>query len=270
MTIQKGFSLLFPDWNEVEGRIPLLRSAGFAGVEPTFNSGAVPSPEDYRQSAPQLRKRANDAGLEIPSMRGGRIPWPTIPSPDPAERRRALDHTRRAFECLRLMGGKTLLVVPGQIDPDIPYLEHWKRVVEYGRQAGEIAREFDAILGLENVEARFPLSVKEWKDLIDEIDHPQVGMYIDVGNIVWLGLGYPQQWIEFLGRRIRQVHFKDAHFGGELRNLLAGEVDWQRVNGALQKIEYTGWVCVEPKWYTHAPRRLAERLSRDLDAILAL
>ena len=69
---------------------------------------------------------------------------------------------------------------------------------------------------------------------------------------------------------ICQVHFKDAVFGGALRNLLAGDVDWPAVVGALRTSGYKGWVSVEPVWYRYAPQRLAQRLSRDLDAIFAL
>jgi L-ribulose-5-phosphate 3-epimerase len=168
------------------------------------------------------------------------------------------------------MGGSVLLVVPGQIQADIAYDEHWKRVVEYGQRVSKIAEEFDAIIGLENVEARFPLSLKDWRDLITAINHPRVRMYLDVGNITWLGLGFPEQWIAALKGLICQVHFKDAEFGGVLRNLLAGDVDWPAVVGALRNSGYEGWISVEPVWYHHAPQRLAQRLSHDLDAIFSL
>jgi len=267
---RKGFSLAMGSWEEAERCLELIADAGFEGVEPTINTGAVPSPEHYEADARELKRRADELGLLIPSMRAGRTPWTTIPSPDPARRQEALEHTKRACECLAVMGGKVLLVVPGQIDPEISYNDHWKRVVEYARHAGEIAEQFDTVIGLENVEARFPLSVREWMQLLDEIDHPRVRMYFDVGNVVWLGLGFPEQWITSLSGRIGQVHFKDADFGGELRSLLEGEVNWNAVNGALHRIGYRGWILVEPTWYAAAPHRLSERLSRDLDAIFAL
>ncbi len=267
---RKGFSLAMGSWEEVGRCLRLIADAGFEGVEPTINPGAVPSPEHYEADARELKRRADDLGLLIPSMRAGRTPWTTIPSSDPGRWQEALEHTKRACECLAVMGGKVLLVVPGRIDPAISYFDHWKRVVEYARRAGEIAEQFDTVIGLENVEARFPLSVREWMQLLDEIDHPRVRMYFDVGNVLWLGLGFPEQWITFLGSRIGQVHFKDADFGGNLRSLLEGEVNWRAVIEALHGIGYRGWILVEPSWYRVAPHRLSERLSRDLDAIFAL
>jgi L-ribulose-5-phosphate 3-epimerase len=270
LTVQKGFSSLWRKEEQLERLLPAIASAGFAGIEPAFNSGAIPSPESYPAQAKTLARRCRDLGLEIPSLRGGMGFWDTIPSPEPAERARALEHLKKALECLALLGGKTLLVVPGKIRPDVSYEDHWKRAVDFGQKAGELAKESGMGIGLENVEARFPLSVREWKELLAEISHPAVRMYLDVGNVLWLGLGFPEQWILSLQDRILQVHFKDALFGRSLCHILEGEVNWKGVARALRKIGYQGWVSVEPEWYPFAPERVPERLSKDLDAIFAL
>lgn len=275
--MKKGFSLAWSSWGEVDERLPLIARAGFDGIEPTFNDGAIPSPAMFRQEARELRQRCDDLGLAIPSMRGGRRPWSTIPSAAAAERKEALIHVERALECLALMGGSVLLVVPGQARSDILWEDHWQRVVEFARQAGDMARGMGMSIGFENVEARFPLSPRDWRDLIDHIDHPNVGMYLDVGNVVWLGLGFPEQWIGMLGPRILRVHAKDAavHLKGaalfgEIRHVLAGDVDWAAVMAGLRGIGYDEWLTVEPDWYRHAPQRLPERLAADIEAIFAL
>ena len=209
-------------------------------------------------------------------MRGGRLPWTTIPSDDPAQRERALDHTRRALEALEIMSGSVLLVVPGMRSPEDDYQTHWKRVVEYGQRAGEIAAEFDMRIGLENVEARFPTSELDWRRLLEEIASPRVGIYLDVGNVLWMGLGYPEQWIRTLADLIIQVHFKDANYRlqppaihAEVRHLLDGDVDWAAVMAALESVGYHGWVSVEPQSYRHLPEQLPRRLSCDLDVLLS-
>jgi hexulose-6-phosphate isomerase len=267
---KKGFSSIWRTEEELERLLPAIAAAGFAGIEPTFNTGAIPSPEFYPKQAKALVRRCRDLGLQIPSLRGGIRFWDTIPAANPAKRKQALEHAKKALECLAILGGKTLLVVPGNIQPDVPYEDHWKRAVEFARRAGELAGPLGVTIGLENVEARFPLSVKEWNALLAEVAHPAVRMYLDVGNVVWLGLGFPEQWILSLRERICQVHFKDARFGRSLCHLLEGEVNWKGVAGALKKIGYRGWVGVEPDWYSFAPERLPERLAKDLEAILAL
>jgi hexulose-6-phosphate isomerase len=189
-------------------------------------------------------------------------------------RARALDHTRRAFECLDVMGGEVLLVVPGMRTPAVDYHTHWRRVVEYGQAAAEIAAEFDMRIGLENVEARFPVSELDWCALIDEIANDRVGVYLDVGNVLWLGLGFPEQWIRTFGSRIVRVHFKDARYRlhgatvhSEIHQLLNGDVDWPAVLAALDDVSYSGWVSVEPEPYNCLPDQLPKRLAADLDAL---
>ena len=267
---KKGFSSVWKDRKQIGDLLPAIAESGFQGIEPTFIPGSIPSPQAYKREAMELKKRCLDLGLEIPSMRGGRGFWDTIPSPQAQQRAEAVEHGKRALECLALLGGQTLLVVPGQMLREVSYEEHWNRVVDFSQQIGEIAAGYGITVGLENVEARFPLSVRDWQDLLAEIDHPNVRIYFDVGNVFWLGLGYPEQWLLALKDWICALHFKDATFGGQLVNLLAGDIDWRAVNGALNQIGYRGWISVEPEWYRHAPKRLPARLSADLDAILSL
>jgi L-ribulose-5-phosphate 3-epimerase len=277
----RGYSLVVRDGIDIRQTLPAIARAGFDGIEPTFVAGAIPDPErdhpDALQNAKRLRSICDDLGMAIPSMRGGRVPWRTIPSNDPKERTKAVDHTRRALDLVAAMGGTTLLVVPGERTPDVSYDVHWSRVVEYARGVADFARDYRVRIGFENVEARFPVSVRDWQALIDEIDSQWVGVYLDTGNVLWMGFGYPEHWIRALDHRIVQVHFKDARYRlqgatlhSEIHHILDGDVNWASVMKALNQINYRGWISVEPEAYTYLPERLPERLAADLDAILAI
>lgn len=267
-SIRKAFSSQWEDTDQLDRLLGSIAQAGFDGIEPTFNPGAIPSPQSWRDQAEDLKHRCADLGLSIPSMRGGGQFWKSIPAEDAASRRGAVDYAREALDCLAALGGNVLLVVPGMRLPGVTYRDHWQRVLDFARSAGDEAAARGLTIGLENVEARFPLSVRDWRDLLGDIDHPAVRMYLDVGNVVWLDAGYPEHWLRELADHVVQVHFKDAHRGRMLRNLLAGDVNWPAVACALRAIGYDGWVCCEPEWYRHAPWRLPERLARDMDTIL--
>ena len=267
---KKGFSSLWSSISQIDQLLPAIAQAGFDGIEPTFNPGAIPSPEFYQDDAKFLRSRCFDLGLEIPSMRGGRVFWGTIPSNKHSIRQQALDHCQKACECLAEMGGKTLLVIPGEQQKDVPFSEHWKRVIEFSYQAGDMAQEYGVQIGFENTEAKFPLSVLDWKTLLTEITHANVGMYFDVGNVIWLELGSPEDWLREMQNEIVQIHFKDAFSGGVLVNILEGDVNWPEVMKAIREIHYKGWISVEPEWYTHAPWQLPHNLSANLDVIFRL
>ena len=106
---RKAYSLVVGDHDCLDNYLPAIAAAGFDGVEPTFVDGAWPAPPEpgagtHRVLARELRLRCDDLGLAIPSLRGGRVPWTTIPSDSGTERLRALDHTRRALESLAVMG----------------------------------------------------------------------------------------------------------------------------------------------------------------------
>jgi hexulose-6-phosphate isomerase len=82
---------------------------------------------------------------------------------------------------------------------------------------------------------------------LDEIDSPCVQAFLDVGNM--LLFGYPQHWIKILGKRIKKVHFKDfkrgtAQLSGFV-DLLAGDVEWDKVVVAFNDIGYDGWANAE-------------------------
>ena len=82
---------------------------------------------------------------------------------------------------------------------------------------------------------------------LDEIGSPFVGAYFDVGNIVYVG--YPDQWIEILGGRIKKLHFCDYRADqaglGAFVDLLAGDVDFFAVMRAIRAVGYDDYATVE-------------------------
>ena len=81
---------------------------------------------------------------------------------------------------------------------------------------------------------------------------PQVGWYLDIGNIV--NYGWPQQWVRILGERILKLDIKD--FSRKKRNeeglwkgfqceIGEGDGDWAAVNEALVKLDWKGWATAE-------------------------
>lgn len=265
-----GFSTLWSTKKQAEYLLRAISSAGFDGVEPTFNSAAIPSPEGMVDETLWLKKSCDQLGLSIPSMRGGRLFWKTIPSSDPAERKRAVDHCRFGLEAVARMGGDVLLVVPGEAAAGIPFYDHWKRVIEFTNQCVESARSFGVNIAFENTEARFPLSIKDWFTLFKEIDDPIVGMYLDVGNILWCESGNPAEWIKELAPWIKRIHFKDSFPGNCIVNILEGAMDWKAVMNAVREINYGGWILVEPEWFQFAPELLPGHLAKNLKAIFEL
>src|SRR5690606_26679445 len=114
----------------------------------------------------------------------------------------------------------------------------------------------------------------EMARFIDEIDHENVGVYFDVGNVV--RFGYPNQWIRILGERIGKLDIKDysrklQRDAGLWRGFEAeigdGDADWPAVRTALSEIGYSGWATAEVEGGDR--QRLTEIAGR-MDRVLGL
>ena len=242
-----AFSLIVKDDGSAQNWLEMIAAAGFAGLEPTFVlEGTLPTAADPRRSAERLTDMANRAGLAIPSMRGGPGFWGTFASADAEKRKRAVTLAADAMEAVKIMGGDTLLIVPGQWEEGVSYGQTWKNAIETANRVAEVSERIGIKVGLENVENRFLLSPREWMQFLDEVGSDRVRMYFDVGNVVYMKLGRPEQWMVELGKEyITRIHFKDSGMGGPLTYLLEGAVNWPAVGDAIRKIGYDDWVGIE-------------------------
>lgn len=266
-----GFSLAIPNAENCAAILPMIRDAGFDGFEPTFiPQDGCPNIENPEASAEKLKTEADKLGLEIPSMRGGPSFWPTFASPDKAERDRAVATAEKALNAVKIMGGTDLLTVPGQIKESKDYEAAIGYALESGKRVAELAEEIGVRSCMENVANGMFISPLDMRNFIDEIGSPMVKSYFDVGNCLFMGQGYPENWIHILGERIGRIHFKDATQYGELTYLLQGDVDWPAVVAAMREIGYDGYVCVELDPYKLCPERMLEETCKNTRAILAM
>ncbi len=94
-------------------------------------------------------------------------------------------------------------------------------------------------------------------------------------------LGWPEQWIRTLGKRIQKLHIKEysrkkmnehglrAGFAVEY---LEGDDDWPAVMKAVDEIGYTGWGTAEPAWRPPnvEPQERLKQIAEKMDKIFAM
>ena len=131
--------------------------------------------------------------------------------------------------------------------PVVAYDVAYDRALEEIKKLAPVAEEYGVHIGIENVWNKFLLSPLEMRRFVDEVGSDYVGVYFDVGNVMYAG--YPEQWIRILNKRIKKVHFKDYRRNpGGLNcfvDLLSGDVDWKAVMAAFAEIGYDGWAAGE-------------------------
>ena len=181
-----------------------LRWAGGVSHNPD-HAGAVPP------DRPRLPGRGPEDRLPGDATCSGGVNYGDA---DPAVRQQAQELTRAGLDRAAWLGTDALLVVPGGRGD----LERAGTAGGLRRRPGtrrstccsrlrEDAEDRGVHIAIENVWNRFLLSPVEMRDLIDRVNNPWVGAYFDIGNA--MAFGYPQDWIDVLGRRIVRVHAKD-------------------------------------------------------------
>lgn len=259
--------------------IALAKEAGFQGLEFCLAETGEVSLDSSEQDLIDVRRRAEDAGIALPSLASWLVWENNLVSDEPRVRQRARDIVRAQIDTAQALGAETILVVPGYVGVDfvehavpVDYLAAYERAQEAIAALADHARGTGVNIGVENVWNKFLLSPLEMRRFIDEIDDPLVGVYFDIGNA--LLNGYPQHWIRALGARILKVHVKDYRRspGGfdSFVDLLAGDVDFPDVAAALIEIGYSSFCTAEMMpTYRHYTDQMAHNASAAMDRIFA-
>jgi len=259
----------------------MAKNAGFDGIELKIAEDGPLSVDVNPGEVERIRKLAEDTGIEIPSIIGGLYWANPLSSDDEAVRRKALNIAKSQLEITKLIGADTALIIPGCVwacfipdCPVVPYDVVWNRVLEAGRELAPLAEDCNVNIGFEIVWNNFLMSPLEFNMFLDEVGSPNVGLYMDTGNVV--NFGFPEQWIRICGKHIKKVHLKDFKKGGgasldSFVDLLEGSINWPEVMKALKEIGYDDYLTAEmlPP-YTFFPEQRIFNTSASMNKILSL
>ncbi|MBE9637342.1 sugar phosphate isomerase/epimerase [Salipiger pacificus] len=221
----------------------MLADLGYDGVE-------IDAPSDLPLD--EIIAASAASGVALPGVINARHWSHPLSSPDAEVRAAGVQGMIAALETARTIGAETVLLVPGAVGPEVSYATAWERAIAGLEQILPHAERTGVRIAIENVWNNFLLSPLEAAAFIDRFDHPLLGWYLDVGNI--LRNGYPTDWIEVLGARICRVDLKEysrtkmdaeGPWKGFEVELGEGDCDWAKVNAALRAVGYSGWASVE-------------------------
>jgi L-ribulose-5-phosphate 3-epimerase len=271
-----GDNLIPNDW-PLERGLELIRKAGFDGVELWLGEKPWFKMETSDAAVRDLARKARDAGLAISNVANS-LDWDeNLSSRDPRVQAAAMRHVERQIETAQMLGTDAILVVAGLVNEQTPYNEVYRRTADALRKLGETAARAKVRIGCENccAEQRFLLSPREFWQFLNEVNHPNVGLHMDVGNIH--ETGFAEQWIEINGPRITRVHLKDVlrHRGrcgdqSVYTNIFLGDNNWPAIRAALDKVRYDGWLIAEMEArYKFAPDQQFYDTAAAMDRFIA-
>jgi hexulose-6-phosphate isomerase len=245
-----GYTMIQEDLS-VEDKLRLVKDVGFEGVE---------SPTSL------LKRKAPEPAMLARACEKVGVPVHGVVNSSHPDLKTAIDEAA-------LYGATSVLHVV-RSDPKGSFMENYRRTQEIIRRAVDHAEKKRVYILLENVWASFLIEPLTMARYIDEIDSPFVQAYFDVGNVVrW---GWPQHWIEVLGRRVVKIHIKEYNLKVAMNEgmrkgfdfpLGEGSIDWARVREELKKIGFGSWATAEV--HGGDRQRLAE-ISQQMDGALDL
>lgn len=269
--LKKGFTIAsFPPAKDLSlsDKFQMLKDAGFDGVEMNIYS-----------TREEVLAARDKAGLPVIGIACGPHPR-AFSNPSEAERKKGLDGLLQDLRNAKDYGAKSILLVPGGVNEKISYADCYKRTREEIQKAIPLAEELGIVMAFENVLNNFLLSPLEAARYVDDFKSSAVGWHFDVGNV--MPLGWPEQWIRILGKRIQKIHIKEfsrakmnkegLHKGFSVE-YLEGDNDWPGVMRALDDVGYKGWCVIEDACGSCrknlSPENYLKKVSGQLDRILA-
>lgn len=266
VTLKKslGFGMINEELSLTD-KFKLVLDLGYHGVE-------LNTPVDIPLQ--EILEAKEKSGIELPTV-VNKDHW-SFPLSDanPEVREKCIESVAQSLREVKAMGGDTVLVVPGVVNDRMSYEQAYINSQQSIRELIPYAEETGMQIGLENVWNNFLISPVEAKRYIDEINHPLVGWYFDVGNI--LRYGWPEHWIRTLNKRIMKLHIKE--FSRERMNtmglgqgfnveLLEGDNNWPVVMEAIRDIQHEGgWLTAE---VSGGDRNHLQKISTQMDQIIA-
>jgi len=208
--------------------------------------------------------------------------WPyPLTSNDPKLRQRGLELATLMTHAAHDLGVENLLVVPGAVH--IPWNKDHEPTPndQCDRRAKEAvgkllptAEKLVVYLNIENIFFNgYLMTPGEMAAFVDGFQNPHVRVHFDTGNIMMFQ--FPEHWIDFLGKRIKNVHLKEFTKKGtdysleSFRPLLDGTTNWPAVLESFDRVGYRDYLTFEyfhP--YPHFPEALIYQTADSLDRML--
>lgn len=242
--IKKSLKIeMVKEGNTILEKFRLLKDLGYDGVE-------FSSPHSFNHR--EILEAKQKTGLEIPGVVNSKHWKLPLSSPDPVIRKQCSDSVIESLNDCKMYGGTTVLLVAGVVNDQISYADAYTRTQAEIRKLIPYAEKTGIKIAIENVWNNFLISPLEAARYVDEINHPLVGWYFDIGNI--LRYGWPEQWIEILNKRIMKLDVKEYSrkkqndeglWKGFDVELTEGDNNWPVIIQALEKIGYNGWASAE-------------------------
>lgn len=238
---------------------PKLKEIGYDGIEWRVvdeapnpvgmgfwhgNKATIPF-TGFVENAANVRKLADDAGLEMPAL-------------GTYMRANEIEDVETAMKAANQMGVQKLRVNVARYDGSESFTSVWERARDEYRKVAELAALYGVQALIEIHHGSVCPSASSARMFVDGMDPKHVGVIHDCGNMVYEGFENYRMGLEMLGEYLAHVHVKNARwFPSKYREdksvewvcnaapVHKGIADIRALYKALRQVGYDGWISVE-------------------------
>ncbi|NOU69414.1 TIM barrel protein [Paenibacillus sp. LMG 31461] len=275
-----AFSGVFAAYSMQEA-MRLTKQLGFDGIEIAARGHHI-APDASPERVSEIGALAQSLELEIPVLAGYMGGFSTGSD---KECEASLEDCKRLLLIAKELGASMIRVHPGGPNAFMAQAYHYVKAAYWLKQCGEEAAKLGIRIVLEIHNESLVETVASAQKLLSLIQHDNVGLIHDAGNMYITDTDYGRESIEELGGDLFHVHVKDelriaeigapgtftnrTHRGEEAFlqcRLGEGAANHQPLFDALRDIKYNGWITLE----CHAPYPPSERLAHDLEVVKSM
>lgn len=246
--------------HRLEDALEIISAIGYRAVALTPDVHHLSPFESTAAELRQLRQRLEALDLAPVVETGARFVLdprrkhrPTLLEAAAEERQRRLDFLVRCLAIAREVGARQLSIWSGGLPEGVAEEDAWGSLVEGVAELCDRAEDEGVGIAFEPEPGMFVESMAGWERLRDEVDHPALGLTLDVGHVLCTESYPPQEAIRRYARDLRNVHLDDMR--GRVHDHLQigeGELDFAAILAALREVGFDGIASVELSRHSHA------------------
>ena len=239
----KSSIMLWTLKGKMEEKLSLAAEAGFQSVELITEYLAWSDAE-----AAQYKRLVQSYGMTTDTILG-QSDWTKRPVTmvNPAHREGFLGDVRTAIQWAKRLNAPQIIVMSGNVQPDLSPEAQRTSLVESGKRAADLAQAADVTLILEPLNSKvnhkgyFLTSNREGLAVVKEVDQPHFRLLFDIYH-EQVQNGDPLSVIPEAEPYVAVFHVADApgrHDPG------SGTMDYDKIYRAIAKTGYSGYIAME-------------------------
>lgn len=228
-----------------------IRAAGFDGVEILADDPHAFPPGD------PVALRTALAGFPVSNLNGNTFRGefrPSLIDPDPKARRTRVDYVKGVIDLARAIGADTVCTSSGLLPDGLAkskarehFLDSLERILTHAERKPVVR------VGIEYEPGFFVGDMRTLSPILEEIDHPLLGVNLDIGHAVCVGETFDDV-LDVFAKRIWNLHIEDIE-GRIHRHLIPGRgsIRFDKLRAALDRHRYSGFLTLEIYPYQEDP-----------------